>query len=65
MSDQSCLLYPQTEIDVMQSIIKFRGKKTIIIVAHRLSTIKNCDLIIEMSKGKIINIGKPKKILRK
>ena len=35
---------------------KFR-KKTMLIIAHRLATVKNCDKIIVMDKGKIIEQG--------
>lgn len=46
-----------TEKDVMTSINSQKGSKTIIIVAHRLSTLKNCDRIISIEKGKIANKG--------
>ena len=32
-------------------------------IAHRLNTLKNCDRIIHMDCGKIINIGKPSEVL--
>ena len=42
-----------TEKNIMSSIKTLSQKKTIIIVAHRLSTIKNCDQIYLIDKGKI------------
>jgi len=47
-----------TEKNVMKAILDFSGKKTIIIIAHRLSTVKNCDQIYIMDKGKVIDFGK-------
>jgi ATP-binding cassette, subfamily B, bacterial PglK len=43
-----------TEKMVMDAINNLSRKKTIIIVAHRLSTIEDCDVIFLMSQGKVI-----------
>lgn len=42
---------------IKESIDLLKGKSTIIIVAHRLSTIKNVDEIFFMDSGKIVDIG--------
>jgi ABC-type bacteriocin/lantibiotic exporter with double-glycine peptidase domain len=47
-----------TEIEVMNSIDKLKREKTLILVAHRLSTLKNCDKIFTLEKGRIIKIEK-------
>lgn len=44
----------ETEAAIMESIEKLHGKKTIIIIAHRLQTIEKCDLVYRVEKGKII-----------
>ena len=46
-----------TEASVMQSIASLNQDLTIIIVAHRLTTLKNCSNIIELSNGKILRQG--------
>ncbi|MDC7221305.1 MAG: ABC transporter ATP-binding protein [Spirochaetales bacterium] len=46
-----------TEKAIMDSINRLSGEKTLIIVAHRLSTVKDCDRIILMKDGKILNQG--------
>lgn len=45
-----------TEIEVMKSIDGLKGQKTLILVAHRISTLKNCDKIFTLDKGKIIKV---------
>lgn len=43
----------ETEAAVMEAINSFHGKKTMIIIAHRLNTIENCDVIYEVKDEKI------------
>lgn len=42
-----------TETAIMEAIDKFHGRKTMIIIAHRLRTIENCDIIFKVEDGKI------------
>jgi len=42
-----------TETAIMEAIDNFHGRKTLIIIAHRLRTIENCDIIYKVDKGKI------------
>ncbi len=46
-----------TEKLVMDAIHDFAGKKTIILIAHRLSTVKQCNTIFLMDQGQIIASG--------
>lgn len=43
----------ETESAVMESINALDKKLTIIVIAHRLSTLKSCDFIIELTKGEL------------
>lgn len=43
----------ETEAAIMSSINSLYGKKTMIIIAHRLQTIKNCDIVYRVEAGKI------------
>lgn len=42
----------ETELAVMESIRSLQGHKTLIIIAHRITTIKDCDVIYEIKDGK-------------
>ena len=44
----------ETETAVMESIRSLQGYKTTIIIAHRLTTIKDCDVIYEIKDGKAV-----------
>jgi len=47
----------------MDAIHYSRPDTTILMVAHRLSTLKGCDIIIELENGKIKRQGTPYEIL--
>jgi ABC-type multidrug transport system fused ATPase/permease subunit len=47
----------KSEFDISESIQELKGKVTLIVVAHRLSTIRNADRIIYMTEGKITGEG--------
>jgi len=46
-----------TEKLIMDAIHDFSGKKTIVMIAHRLKTIEKCDIIYLIDKGKVIDSG--------
>lgn len=46
-----------TQSSIINTIGNFSGNRTIIMVAHRLSTVKNCDRIFFMDKGRILASG--------
>ena len=43
-----------TEAAVMEAINSFHGKKTMVIIAHRLNTIEKCDIVYKVDEGKIV-----------
>ena len=53
-----------TEKLISETIFKILKSKTIILVAHRISTIKNCDLIYIVNKGKIEAKGNYNQLLK-
>ncbi len=54
-----------TENIIFDMIYNKFKKKTMLIIAHRLATVKNCDLIIVMDKGKVIEEGCHEELLEK
>ena len=55
----------ETENIVMQSIQGLSRNLTIVMIAHRLSTVKRCDRIIQLSNGKVVLQGTPEHVLGK
>ena len=47
----------QTEQAVMDAVNNLGKDVTIILIAHRLNTVRNCDIIFELEKGKVVNKG--------
>ena len=54
-----------TESKIQDSLKKLIFKKTSLIVAHRLSTIEDADLIYVLDKGKIVDSGNHIQLLQK
>ena len=54
----------ETEIATINAIDKLDKDITIIMIAHRESTLKRCNKIIKLDKGKIIAEGTPKNLLK-
>lgn len=55
----------KTEFHIQEHLEKNLKEKTLIVIAHRFSTLKNVDRIIVMEHGKIIEEGKYKDLIRK
>jgi ABC-type multidrug transport system fused ATPase/permease subunit len=53
----------ESEMIIREAIDDLRGKTTILIVAHRLSTVSSVDKLVVLEKGKIIETGKPRELL--
>lgn len=54
LDEATSALDNETETAVMESIDALQGSKTLIIVAHRLTTIRNCDRIYEIGNGRVV-----------
>ena len=53
LDEATSALDNDTEAAIMEAINHFHGRKTMLIIAHRLKTIENCDMIFAVRDGKI------------
>lgn len=53
----------KTEREIQKNIDEFKGEKTIVIVAHRLSTVRNSDKIFVLKKGEVVENGSYEELL--
>ena len=56
LDEATSALDNDTETAVMEAIDALSGTKTLIIIAHRLSTVKNCDIHYEVKDGSVYPI---------
>ena len=54
LDEATSALDGETEAAIMDSINRLHGRKTLIIIAHRLTTIAGCDMIFRVKDGKVV-----------
>lgn len=57
LDEATSALDGETEASISDSIHKLRGSTTVVMIAHRLSTVRDADLIIYFSDGKVVATG--------
>ncbi len=63
LDEATSALDTATETGVMNAVMALHGKKTIIIVAHRLTTVEHCDYLYRLEQGRVVEKGEPMKML--
>ena len=64
MDESTSALDNETEKEIVNEIKQLKGLKTLIVIAHRLSTVAHCDRLYCLENGSIIKEGSPEKVLR-
>jgi len=65
MDEATSALDNATESEITKAIAQFNRSKTVIIIAHRLSTVRDCDLLYFMSNGRLADSGTYEELLQK
>lgn len=63
LDEATSSLDTSTEQGVMRAVAALHGEKTIVIVAHRLSTVEHCDRLYKLEHGRIVAEGTPASLL--
>lgn len=64
LDESTSSLDVNTEKKILDNLKKNFKDLTIITIAHRLTTVKNCDKVLLMESGKLIKIGPPKEVIK-
>lgn len=56
---------PENEAELMKAIQALTHEKTVIMIAHRLKTVKDADQIVVMDQGRIVDTGTHEELMRK
>lgn len=65
LDEATSALDGRTEDDVMDAIRKVGGDKTLLLIAHRLTTLKECHTIFMLERGKIVDSGTYDELIEK
>ncbi|MAH03502.1 hypothetical protein CMI39_01805 [Candidatus Pacearchaeota archaeon] len=65
LDEPTSALDAKSERNVQEGIKRLISKRTTVIIAHRFSTVKNVDKIVVLDKGKIIEVGNHKELMKK
>ncbi|MGD2170701.1 MAG: ABC transporter ATP-binding protein [Gammaproteobacteria bacterium] len=57
LDEATSALDTETEVGVMEAVNALHGKKTVVIVAHRMSTVENCDFLYRLENGHVVEQG--------
>jgi subfamily B ATP-binding cassette protein MsbA len=65
LDEPTSALDPQNEIGIVQMLLSLRGSRTIILVSHRISTVADCEQILVMDNGRLVEQGTHEELIRK
>ena len=57
MDEATSSLDGKTELDLSNALLSLKGKITVVLIAHRLSTVRAADKVVYLDQGKILSSG--------
>jgi ABC-type multidrug transport system fused ATPase/permease subunit len=62
LDEATSALDAATEQGVMRAVTALQGSKTLLIVAHRISTVAQCDRLYRLEQGRVVAAGEPSQV---
>jgi ABC-type bacteriocin/lantibiotic exporter with double-glycine peptidase domain len=63
MDESTSALDNETEQEIVEEIKILKGNTTLVVIAHRMSTVQHCDRIYRLENGGIVESGTPEQVL--
>lgn len=64
LDEATSALDTTTESEVMAAVNALQGAKTLVIIAHRLSTVEQCDIVYRLDRGRVVRSGTLAEVVR-
>jgi ABC-type multidrug transport system fused ATPase/permease subunit len=64
LDEATSALDTATESEVMDAVNALHGAKTLVIIAHRLSTVEQCDVVYRLEQGRVVGAGKLAEVVK-
>jgi len=64
LDEPTSAIDPKSEFEIFEKLFEFAKGKTVIVISHRFSTVRNLQRIVVLDKGKIIEDGNHESLLR-
>lgn len=65
LDESTASLDPETETSIQLALERLTKGKTVLMIAHRLRTVENCDRIVVLEDGKVVGNGKHEELIKK
>ena len=63
LDDTTSAIDMETEFEIQKNLDRYQKDRTVITIAHRISSVRNCDFIVVLDKGMIVEKGNHEELI--